>query len=64
MTAGLNSCLKRDRAWTKRSACAALRVPFALLTGRFAGCQGRVLRGELGELFLPPSPLPARLRGD
>ena len=41
VTAGLNSCLKRDRAWTKLSACDVLRVPFSVLTWRFACCEGR-----------------------
>lgn len=40
VTAGLNSCLKRDHAWTKCSVCDVLQVPFSVLTWHFACCKG------------------------
>lgn len=49
VTADLNSCLKRDQAWTKCSVQDVLQVPFSVLTWRFA-CSGGWggLRGARG----------------
>lgn len=41
VTAGLNSCLNRDHAWTKHSVCDVVQVPFSGLTQRFACCKGQ-----------------------
>jgi len=48
VTAGLNSCLKQDRAWTKCSARDALRCPSRCSAGASPAAKDRVVRGELG----------------